>query len=271
MKRHILILFFIHGIIVVATGLIAYYTASVMQIAIAVTLGLALFAFCVRWFYNNADNAINIRKAEAEFARNLVSAERMHYQKMNEMHQTLSILRHDFKYHLRVIDELLKAGDMEKVGLYLAEVRKQMPDGELHYYCTDSVINALLANYARNCEKSNIKYDAKIAFPKTLSMPRYDMCILLGNLLENALEACKKLQSGAEIELVVKTDEPHLAIMVKNSFDGVVNEKNGELTSTKKDGGFGLRSVKTIAERYNGHITIERTENVFTIYVMVNL
>jgi len=270
MKRHILILFFIHGIIVAAIGLVAYYTDSVMKIAIAITAGLALFAFCIKWFYDNVHNAINIRKAEAEFARGLVSAERTHYQKITKMHETLSILRHDFKYHLRVIDELLQTGDVEKVGLYLAEIRKQMPEGELHYYCVDSVVNALLASYAKNCEKFNIKYNAKIALPKTLSIPRYDMCIILGNLLENALEACKKL-NGGEIELNMKTNEQHLAIMVKNSFDGVVSEKNGELTSTKKDGGFGLRSVKAIAERYGGHVTIERTENIFTIYVMVNL
>jgi len=262
-KRHIFILFFIHSIIVIAASLVAYYTASVIQIAIAIIAGLALFAFCIKWFYANVHNAINIRKAEAEFARGLVSAERTHYQKMAKMHETLSILRHDFKYHLRVIDELLQTGDIEKVELYLADVRKQMPEGELHYYCIDSVVNALLASYA--------KYNAKIALPKTLSIPRYDLCIILGNLLENALEACKKLESGGEVELTMKTNEQHLAIMVKNNFDGVVSEKNGELTSTKKDGGFGLRSVKAIAERYNGHITIERTENVFTIYVMVNL
>ncbi|MDR2554428.1 MAG: ATP-binding protein, partial [Fibromonadaceae bacterium] len=222
------------------------------------------------WFYHNVYNAINIRKAEAEFARGLVSAERAHYQKMAEMRETLSILRHDFKYHLKVIDELLQTGNIEKIELYLTEIREKMPEGELHYYCTDSVINALLANYAKNCEKFNIKYNAKIAFPKTLSVPRYDICIILGNLLENALEACKKLENGGEIELAVKTNEQNLAIMVKNSYDGIVNEKSGELFSNKKDGGFGLRSVKSVAERYGGYISIERTESVFTIYVMVN-
>jgi len=270
MKRHIIILFSIHCVIVVTAGVVAYYTASVMQIAIAIALGLAFFAFCIRWFYNNVHNAINIRKAEAEFARGIVSAERTHYQKMAEMHETLGILRHDFKYHLRVIDELLQAGDTEKLGLYLLEVKNQMPESELHYYCADSVVNALLASYAKNCENLNIKYNAKIALPSQLAVPRYDICIILGNLLENALEACRKLGSGGEIDLAVKANGPNLAIWVKNSYDGVISEKNGEITSTKKDGGFGLRSVKTVVERYNGHISIERTGNVFAIYVMVN-
>jgi len=270
MKRHILILFFMHGIIAIAVGIISYLATSVMQVVIAIILGTLLFAFFIRWFYNNAHNAINIRKAEAEFARGLVSAERTHYQKIAEIQETLSIFRHDFKYHLKVIDGLLQIGDTERIGIYLAEIRNQMPDNELHYYCADSVINALLANYAKNCEKLDIKYNAKIALPSHLPVPRYDLCIILGNLLENALEACKKLGSGGEIDLAVKTNERNLAIMVKNTFDGVVSEKDGELTSTKKDGGFGLRSVRTIAERYNGYVSIDRTKNVFAIYVMVN-
>ncbi|MDR2593177.1 MAG: ATP-binding protein [Fibromonadaceae bacterium] len=275
MKRHILMLFAIHSVVVISTVFIAYYTTSIIPIAIATVAGLAIFAFCIRWFYHNVYNAINIRKAEAEFARGIVSAERAHYQKMAEMHETLSVLRHDFKYHLKVIDELLQTGNIEKIELYLTEIRKYMPEGDLHYYCTDSVVNALLASYAKNCEKFNIKYNAKVALPKTFPVPRYDICIILGNLLENALEACKKLESGGEIDLTVKIlnvkpDEQYMAIMVKNSFDGIVSEKNGELSSTKKDGGFGLKSVKAVAERYGGHVSMERTESVFTIYVMVN-
>jgi len=270
MKRHILVLF-MHGIIMITAGVVAYYTISLIPLAIAIIVELAILAFRIRHFFGSAYNAVNIHKAEAEFARCLVSAERAHYQKISEMHETLSVLRHDFKYHLKAIDELLHTGNIEKTELYLTEIRKQIPEEDLHYYCTDSVVNALLASYAKNCEKFNIKYSAKIALPKTPSISRYDICIILGNLLENALEACKKLESGGEIDLAAKTSEQYLTITVKNSFDGVVIEKNGELASTKKDGGFGLRSVKAVAERYGGHVSMERTENVFMIYVMVNV
>jgi len=270
MKRHILILS-MHGIIVITAGFLAYYTISLIPIAIAIIAELAILAFRIRHFFGNAYNAVNIHKAEAEFARCIVSAERAHYQKIAEMHKTLRVLRHDFKYHLKAIDELLHTGNIEKTELYLTEIRKQMPEEELHYYCTDSVVNALLASYAKNCEQFNIKYNAKIALPQTFSVLRYDICIILGNLLENALEACKKLENGGEIDLTMKTNGQYLTITVKNNFDGVVIEKNGELASTKEDGGFGLRSVRAVAERYGGHISMERTENVFTIYVMVNV
>jgi len=270
MKRHIFMLS-VHCIIVITACFAAYYTTSVIPIAIAIIAELAIFAFRIHYFFGNAYNAVNIHKAEAEFAHCLVSAERAHYQKIAEMYETLSVLRHDFKYHLKVIDELLQTGNTEKAEQYLTEIRKQTPEDDLHYYCEDSVINALLASYAKNCENFNIKYRAKIALPKTISVLRYDICVILGNLLENALEACKKLESGGEMDLTMKTNEQYLTITVKNRFDGIVIEKNGELASTKKNGGLGLRSVRAVTERYGGHISVERTENVFTIYVMLNV
>jgi len=205
----------------------------------------------IRWFYRH--------KAEAEFARRILSAEQAHYQKMAEMYETLSALRHDFKYYLKKIDELLQVGDIEKTKLYLTEIKKQLPESGLHYYCTDHAINALLTSYAKNCEEFSIEYNVKIALPQTFSIPRYDICIILCNLLENAIEACKKLESGREIDLAIKTDGQRMAIRVKNSFDGVVNENAN------------LISVRAVAERYGGHISMERTENVFTIYVMLNV
>jgi len=118
MKRHIFMLS-VHCIIVVIAGLVAYYTISLISITVAIIAELAIFAFRIRYFFSNAYDAVNIHKAEAEFARCLVSAEQAHYQKIGEMHETLSILRHDFKYHLKVIDELLQMGNTEKAEQYL--------------------------------------------------------------------------------------------------------------------------------------------------------
>jgi len=203
----------------------------------------------------------NIRRSyrEAKFARCILSAEQAHYQKIAEMYETLSTLRHDFKYYLKKIDELLETGDIEKTKLYLAEIKKQLPESELHYYCTDHTINALLTSYAKNCEKFNIEYNVKVALPNPFSALRYDICIILCNLLENALESCKKLEKGREIDLAIKTDGQRMAVRVKNSFDGVNNENAN------------LKSVRAIAERYGGHISMEQTDSVFTIYVMINI
>ncbi len=199
------------------------------------------------------------RKDETEFARLILSAEQAQYQKMAEMYETMSTLRHDFKYYLKKIEELLQTDDIEKTKQYLTEIKNQIPKSDLHYYCTDHAINSLLTSYAKNCKELNIEYNAEIALPKTLSVPRYDICIILCNILENSLEACKELENGREINLAIKTDGERIAIRMKNSFNGISKENAN------------LMSVKAIAERYGGHVSTERTESLFTVYVMLNV
>ncbi|MCL1910951.1 MAG: GHKL domain-containing protein [Leptospirales bacterium] len=215
------------------------------------------------------------QKYEADFALGIISAGHGHYQKMNEMYDTLRILRHDHKYHLNAIIELASAGNIAEIKRYLLDLQTNLPDDGLRYYCKNSVINALLESYAERCADKNIAYDVRLAMPETLSVPNYDMCIILGNLLENAMKACRKLEppasSNAKIELQVKTQGTHLAVMVKNTFNGIVNEENGQPVSKKKDGGLGLRSVRTVAARYDGHTLFEWDNDTFTVYVMLGI
>ena len=205
---------------------------------------------------------------EADFAQSIISTGRDHYQKMNEMYDTLHILRHDYKYHLNTVIELANNSDITEIKKYLSEVQAQLPDTDLRYYCKNSVINALLASFAERCENENINYNVQLAMPKTLSITNYDMCIIVGNLLENAMEACGYI-GGGKIELAIKSQGAHLAIMVKNSFSGEIVDENGQPVSAKKNGGFGLRSVRAVAARYNGHILTEWDKDTFTAYVMI--
>jgi phosphate/sulfate permease len=207
---------------------------------------------------------------EKEFARNLVFVRRTHYQEMKDMHDTLRILHHDFKHHIKVIDELLQAGHVRETKQYLTRYKEQMPESNFSYYCHNQTINALLSSYAKRCKELSIQYKVRIELPETFSIPDYDVCIILGNLLENALEASQKIETGREIELAIKTNALRLTIMVKNSFNGVVSKKEGELASTKKDGGLGLPGIRAVVDAYNGHVTTEWSKNAFTAYVMLN-
>jgi len=208
---------------------------------------------------------------EADFAQGIVSTGREHYQKMNEMYDTIGILRHDYKYHLNAVSELANSGDIDGIRASLADVQALMPEHDLRYYCSNSVINALLGSYAERCTKGNIRFDVQIAIPETLSIPNYDMCIVLGNLLENAVEACMKKENGRRVELMIKTQGSHLAVIVRNSFGGVIIENGGLPVSEKKDGGFGLRSIQAAAARYDGHILTEWDSDMFTAYVLLKM
>ena len=147
----------------------------------------------------------------------------------------------------------------------------RLPENDLRYYCNNSVLNALLSNYAERCAGEHIRYDVQLAMPEALSIPDYDMCIILGNLLENAFDATSKKERGRKVELSIKTQGVHLAVMVRNSYNGVVTEENGFPVSAKKDGGFGLRSIQSVSARYDGHLLTEWDSDMFTAYVLLKM
>lgn len=211
------------------------------------------------------------QRYEAEFARGIVSSGHDHYQKMNEMYEKLRVLRHDYKYHLGAAREMLGSGDTEGADKYLTGIENQLSEYELKKYCSNPVINALVVGYAERCAKLNIKFTVNINVPGSLGIPDYDLCIAVGNLLENAVEACEGLEHGRVIKLETRNTSAQLLLMVKNSFDGAICHDDGTPVSAKTNGGFGLRSVKEVVIRNGGTLTVEWDKDTFTAFASVRL
>lgn len=243
----------------------------VIQTAIGLFAGLFVFAAAIWWLSRNVNLIINKERYEAEFARRIVSTGREHYQKMDEMYDKLRVLRHDYKYHLNATRKMLGAGDTAGADHYLTVVEEKLSGYELQNFCSNHVINALVADYAERCQKLDIRFDVSLNMPEALGIPDYDLCIILGNLLENAVNACEKLERGRMIKLETQSIRNQLLFMVKNSFDGEIRHSDGIPLSEKTNGGFGLRSVKEVIAGHNGDITFEWDGNSFTAFVAVRL
>ena len=211
------------------------------------------------------------KSAEAKFASGIISSGRDYYHKMDGMQEKLRILRHDYKYHIAAIGELAASGDNEGIRRHLSGVQAHFTEDELRDYCSNNIINALLSSYAERCARSGVNFDVAASVPTDLTIPNYDLCIILGNLLENAVDACENLTDTRYIEIWLKPLGEQLAIMVRNSFDGKVIQSNGRLISTKKDGGYGLGSVEAVVARYEGELTTEWDGDTFTSGVTVKL
>jgi sensor histidine kinase regulating citrate/malate metabolism len=207
---------------------------------------------------------------EADFMRDIVSSGRGHYEKMNEQVNALRILKHDYKFHLNTAIDMLQRGEIEKSGEYLSGLKLELTENEVPNFCDNPVINSLVADYAQRCAALDTKLDVSISIPDDFSFPNYEMCIVLGNLLENAVEACQKITNqrfGRKIELVVKPKGKQLAIMVRNTFDGNVVKDGEQLASTKKDGGLGLQSIRAVVQRYGDVFYTEYDDNWFSAFV----
>lgn len=185
--------------------------------------------------------------------------------------------RHDFRQHLRVIQDCVKRGDLEDLKSYLAEYEKQFPSHSDHIYCNSYAVNAILAFYADKAENHNIRLDVKIQMSDTPVIPETEFCVLLGNLLENALDACQTGRPESETSqpfirvCAIQTGTSTLSITVDNTSVFKPTWINEKLVSTKAAGsGIGTESIRMIAEQYRGDARFEWKDGVFYASVMLN-
>ncbi|MCL2125976.1 MAG: ATP-binding protein [Oscillospiraceae bacterium] len=257
----------------------AAFSYFAMTVAISVSSGLerialllfAFWSFCILCFAIINTHKKAMKTAEAEFASGIISSGRDHYQKMNEMHEQLRIMRHDYKYHMAVIDEFAANNDITGIARYLSTMREQFVENEAQDYCSNTVVNALLSHYAERCGRDGIEFRASAALPNALAIPDYELCIILGNLLENAVEACGKTLKRKFIDLQIGPLGEQLALLARNSFDGKVGTEDGKAVSAKKEGGYGLKSIEAVVARYGGELTIEWNDETFTAGVTIKL
>ena len=184
-------------------------------------------------------------------------------------------MQHDSRHHLRVLSGYARDGAYERLKEYLSALVDQSPDAGEVFHCANYTANILLDFYAEQARSKNIAFHCDAQIPADLSCSPLDLCVVLGNALQNALDACALQQPGEAryISLLARMVGSHLTLELKNSYDGVGVEREGRLL-TRKDGpghGLGVSSIQRVAEQYHGYCSATRTEGEFTLRVVLAL
>ncbi len=182
--------------------------------------------------------------------------------------------RHDFRQHLAVIKDCADRGDLASLKNYLNDYENMFPGQEVRMYCKNYAINAILSFYAEKAEKSGITMQASIQMSDPPVIPETEFCVLIGNLLENAVDVCEDTDPGIQpfVRLhIAQTSASMLSITADNTSSGSPNWSGDKLLSTKHSGyGIGTESIRMIAERYNGDARFTWKDGVFYASVMLN-
>lgn len=200
----------------------------------------------------------------------LMAQQNKYYEKQYELIKTsiniTKSIQHDFKNHLTSLYALVKEDKKEELLDYLSEateaVEARQEIASTENITIDNIINFKLQNAKR--DKINVTIDLKI--PNELEVLSFDMTVILGNLLDNALNAVKKLDKDRYINIKMKYIKGRLILTIDNSYNGILNKKEGELFTTnidKENHGIGLQNVKSVLEKYNGNIDFEYDNSNF--------
>ena len=192
-----------------------------------------------------------------------------------EQDRQVQALRHDMKHHIREIYSLADKNTDTDIIRYLDEMSDSMDNIEKVASTENSVFDGILNYYAQKIkqEMNNVNFSVILKIPTDLEISSFDMNVILGNLLDNAMENVSG-EAGQElqIEAVLEYIEGLLRIEVVNTFAGNVNKDGERFISHKGQGhGFGLSNVKKITEKYSGYMMTEHESNRFKVVVLLYL
>lgn len=181
--------------------------------------------------------------------------------------------RHDMKGHMMVLGCLVKQKKMEETYNYIAKIADVIDINESDTYTGIVAIDAVITERLREIEKENIDFswNGRIKGCEN-RIEVYDLCTIFANLIENAVEACKKMSEKRFIEVKVLYIEGEVNISIRNSMDNKAVYKNGEFVTTKKEvvnHGIGMKNIKKAVNRYNGVYTNRVKKGIFETIIVL--
>lgn len=188
--------------------------------------------------------------------------------------EQLRRFRHDVKNHTIVLGAMLGAGDAAGAKRYMDTLQEDLQTGELRFSTGNPTVNALMNVKAASAKKEGITVTFSGLIPESGIEPK-DMCVAVGNLLDNAVEACRK-QGGGTVRFAAVRSANSLLLHITNPTDETLKLADGQLpATTKKDApknhGIGLRNVRDIAKKYNGTLRLSGEHGEFSAELLLTL
>ena len=255
--------------IIVITLLI--YTDTCTDIGLTiVSIGLLIANFLMLYLYNLLLHSIS-QQYEMEMLKTQLQAYTNQLNVVLRGEEKIKALRHDIKHHLNELMLLANKHDVAEIQKYIDEMNSFLKNpneivssGNLEI---DSVLNFML----QKAEKELKTVDIKVMLPEKVRHS-FDINVMLGNLLENAIEAAGKTENKY-LSVHIKLKRGILKVKIENSFESCIlceeqNRKETILKTTKpftEQHGIGLKNVKKIVEKYNGTMAVTAQEGIFCV------
>lgn len=229
-------------------------------------LGAALIYYLVSRLILEQNRAVSLQQKNHQ-----LTMQSLQYDSLQKKITEARRVKHDVRHHIATMQEYLYQKDYDALEHYLSNYQQSLPDDSHLHFCENTAVNAVLLYFYNQAKKNGIAYSVQVRIPKHLPIDETDLSILFGNLLENALDACRA-DTVKDKKIVVRgtADNYSLCITIDNSFTGTLRKTaTGNFLSTKHRGlGVGTQSVRNIAEKYKGVSNFEAHDAMFFASVM---
>ena len=193
-----------------------------------------------------------------------------HLNEVRSIHKEMRGYKHDFHHHLQTLKVQIESGEIERAIAYIEELDKALMNVDTLLKTGNVSLDAILSAKIAQAKAENISVTVKANVPDSLTISDAELSIIVGNLLDNAIEACRTV-SGERFIRIYATMKGNMLYFSMLNTAGAKKKKIGSLFATQKDGmhGFGLRRAEAILEEHGGWVKYNSEDGAFTSEFLV--
>ena len=192
-------------------------------------------------------------------------------------YESLELFRHDFKNHISYIKKCSKDKNLDEIIKYIDSITREVKiNKNISINSGNIILDSILSFKFQEIINNNIRLEYKVLVPYDLKIDSLDLVSLIGNLIDNIIEANIKIEniSHRYSNITIEYIQNNLLINLENSFKEIKFDDNNNLKTLKKEShkhGLGLKSIKNIVDKYNGFIKMDIKENKFITKIVLTL
>lgn len=254
--------------IIALTTFSSQSTFAIILILFTVCAIIALNLFIAYLFEfisksNELQNDLNLFQQQANIQYD-------YYNNLEKKFQQSRKLQHDIRNHLQMLEQLYKSDEKQMADQYTKNIYEMIDTLGQKYFSDNKALNIIINDKLQLAEAHQIQFECKIDPANIDFIEPIDLTIIFANLLDNAIEGCKKANGKRFIKIIVKPFHDFVNIHISNSYSGERIKKGDKFISTKASHeGIGLPNVENTVEKYGGNMMVHTEQNIFKVNVII--
>lgn len=243
-------------------------TNTKLKLMFVISSVFVILSNMITFYIINRQNRMSKAEYELNLLKKNINEQTKHYINLQASHDEIRQLRHNMRSICIATIAELEAGNFDnaieqlKCNINIIEKTNKVID------TGHPSIDTIIENKIERCNVLNIGIDISYQYKEKININEIDVAVIIGNILDNAIEACQKNEDkDKEIWGTVTVDKQNIIINIKNTAINFNDFKT--LKSNKKEHGYGLKSITHIANKHNGYTKFDFEENIFTSYVVL--
>ena len=239
---------------------------EVMPIPILVSAIGLLYVNIVIVLYAERAKSASDQKLQAELAEHHYAMQEQYYTQLRSEQEETRAMFHDINKYMQAMRTLAAEGNVAEVNQMMAETQELFDSLTTVVDVGNSVVSVILNEYREITEDADISFTFDVSVPQNLGISAVDLYVLMGNTLDNAVEACASVPVEERyIRIQMRTYHNILFYQIENPFaEGYPQRSRG------KNHGYGLKNVRKCVEKHDGHMSVSQNDNKFVLSMRLN-